>query len=106
MPRSEVLFSAMTCIVIFVAALEFVAAAFGTLMTELTPANRGTLMSLVSLANGIGTGLAPLLMRPLWETGGYLLVTAVLGGLGLILAIVIGLLMIEPGAQLAKVSNP
>jgi len=106
MPRSGILLPALACLVIFVAALEFISAAFVTLMTELTPNNRGTLMSLVSLANGIGTGAAPLLMRPLWETGGYLLVTSVLGGLGLILAVVIGLLMIEPGAQLVKVNGP
>lgn len=99
MPRSGNLLPALVCFVVFVAALELISTAFGTLMTELTPTNRGTLMSLVSLANGIGTGLAPLLMRPLWETGGYLLVTSVLGGFGLIITIVIGLLMTEPGSQ-------
>ena len=65
-------------------------------MTELAPASRGTLLSLVSLAIGIGTGVAPLVLRPLWENGGYGLVTLTLGVTGLVLATVIGILITEP----------
>jgi len=96
LPRLASLVAALFCLVILVAALEISTAAFGTLMTELAPARRGTLMSLVSLAIGVGTGAAPLVMRPLWENGGYGLVTLTLGVAGLGLAIVIGSLVTEP----------
>jgi len=96
LPRLASLVAALFCLVILVAALESSTAAFGTLMTELAPARRGTLMSLVSLAIGVGTGAAPLVMRPLWENGGYGLVTLTLGVAGLGLAIVIGSLVTEP----------
>lgn len=89
----------LICFVLFVTALEFVSASFGTLMTELTPSSRGTFLSLISLANGVGTGAAPLLMLPLWEKGGYQLVTLVLGVVGLVITGVIAALIAEPGAQ-------
>jgi predicted MFS family arabinose efflux permease len=90
--------AALACITLLAVALEFCTASFGTLMTELAPASRGTLLSLVSLAIGVGTGLAPLLLRPLWESGGYGLVTLVLGAVGLVLTIVAGILIAEPQA--------
>ena len=102
LPRSGILSLALVCFVIFVTALEFISASFGTLMTELTPTSRGTLLSMVSLANGIGTGVAPLVMRPLWERGGYQLVTIVLGMIGLVLTVVIAVLMTEPKVQLSQ----
>jgi len=86
----------LCCITLLAVALEFSTASFGTLVTELTPASRGTLLSLVSLAIGIGTGVAPLVLRPLWESGGYGLVTLAVGAVGLVLAIVIGILVTEP----------
>jgi predicted MFS family arabinose efflux permease len=79
----------------FVAALEFGIGSYSTLMTELTPASRGTLMSLFSLANGIGTGMVPLVMRPVWERAGYGMVTLVLGAVGLGTALTIGTFVTE-----------
>jgi len=102
LPRSGILSLALICFAIFVTALEFISASFGTLMTELTPASRGTLLSMVSLANGVGTGAAPLVLRTLWERGGYQLVTIVLGVIGLILTIVIAVLMNEPKVQVSQ----
>lgn len=82
-------------LVVFTAALEFSFGAFSTLMTELVPKSRGTLMSLVSLVNGIGTGAAPLVLRPLWESGGYAAVTLALGMVGVIVAAIVGLFVSE-----------
>jgi DHA1 family inner membrane transport protein len=96
LPHLVALAAVLCCIVLLAVALEFSTASFGTLMTELAPASRGTLLSLVSLAIGLGTGVAPLALRPLWENGGYGLVTLTLGVLGLGLAIVIGILIAEP----------
>jgi DHA1 family inner membrane transport protein len=98
LPHLVVLVAALACITLLAVALEFSTAAFGTLMTELAPSSRGTLLSLVSLAIGIGTGVAPLMLRPLWERGGYGLVTLALGVVGLVLAIVVGRLIAEPQA--------
>jgi predicted MFS family arabinose efflux permease len=98
LPHLVALAAALCCIALLAIALEFSTASFGTLMTELAPANRGTLLSLVSLAIGIGTGVAPLALRPLWESGGYGLVTLTLGVVGLVLAIVVGILIAEPQA--------
>lgn len=80
----------LVCLTVLVAALEFGSAAFITLMTELAPSGRGTLMSLVSLVNGIGTGAVPLLMLSVWQREGYAAVTLVLGMVGLGTAILIG----------------
>jgi predicted MFS family arabinose efflux permease len=85
----------LVALAIFGAALEFGFASFSTLMTELFPAGRGTLMSLVSLANGIGTGMVPLVMAPLWESGGYAIVTLALGAVGLGVTVFVGLLVPE-----------
>jgi DHA1 family inner membrane transport protein len=98
LPHLGVLAAALACITLLAVALEFSTAAFGTLMTELAPSGRGTLLSLVSLAIGVGTGVAPLVLRPLWERGGYGLVTLGLGIVGLVLAIVVGTLIAEPQA--------
>jgi len=105
LPRSGILSLALVCFVIFVTALEFISASFGTLMTELTPTSRGTLLSMVSLANGVGTGAAPIVMRLLWERGGYQLVTIVLGMIGLVLTVVIAVLMTEPKVRLSQVGS-
>jgi predicted MFS family arabinose efflux permease len=96
LPHLATLPAALSCIALLAVALEFSTASFGTLMTELAPASRGTLMSLASLAIGIGTGVAPLALRPLWESRGYGLVTLTLGVAGLILTIVVGILIAEP----------
>jgi predicted MFS family arabinose efflux permease len=96
LPHLVALGVALVCVVVLAVALEFSTASFATLMTELAPASRGTLLSLVSLAIGIGTGLAPLVLRPLWEAAGYRLVTLTVGALGLVLSAVIGLLIVEP----------
>jgi len=93
--RSPVLAAALVGLVVFTTALEFSFASFSTLMTELVPSGRGTLMSLVSLSNGIGTGAVPLLMRPLWESQGYGAVTAVLGVIGLGVVALVGLFVTE-----------
>jgi len=93
--RSPVLAAALVGLVVFTTALEFSFASFSTLMTELAPSGRGTLMSLVSLSNGIGTGAVPLLMRPLWESRGYGAVTAVLGVIGLGMVALVGLFVTE-----------
>ena len=98
LPHLAILVAALACITLLAVALEFSTAAFGTLMTELAPSSRGTLLSLASLAIGVGTGVAPLMLRPLWERGGYGLVTLGLGAVGLILAIVAGILIAEPQA--------
>lgn len=95
LPHLPGLVAVLVGFVVFVAALEFNSASFSTLMTELAPASRGTLMSLVSLAIGIGTGAAPLVMRPLWESGGYAVVTLVLGALGLGVTVIIELFVTE-----------
>ena len=84
-----------------VAALEFGIASYSTLMTELAPASRGTLMSLFSLVNGIGTGVVPLAMRPVWERGGYTIVTLVLGAVGLGTALTIGFFVTERRASVS-----
>ena len=96
LPHLVTLAATLSCIVLVAVALEFSTASFDTLMTELAPSSRGTLLSLVSLAIGIGTGVAPLVLRPLWESGGYGLVTLTLGVVGLVLAIVIRILVTEP----------
>jgi len=96
LPHLVALAAVLCCIVLLAVALEFSTASFGTLMTELAPASRGTLLSLVSLAIGIGTGVAPLVLRPLWESRGYGLVTLTLGVVGLVLAIVMRILVTEP----------
>ncbi len=93
--RSPTVVAVLVGLVVFLAALEFSFAAISTLMTELIPASRGTLMSLVSLANGIGTGLVPLVMRPLWESGGYTVITLVLGAAGLGVTVITGLFVAE-----------
>jgi DHA1 family inner membrane transport protein len=95
LPHSPVMVAVLIGLIVFFAALEFGFASFSTLMTELVPTGRGTLMSLVSLANGIGTGAAPLIMRPLWENQGYTLVTAVLSVVGLSVAVIVGLFVTE-----------
>ncbi len=99
LPHLGVLAAALACITLLAGALEFSTASFSTLMTELAPASRGTLLSLVSLAVGIGTGMAPLVLRPLWERGGYGLVTLALCIVGLVLAIAVGILIAEPQAS-------
>ena len=99
LPHLSALSAALCCIALLAVALEFSTASFGTLMMELAPSGRGTLLSLVSLAIGIGTGVAPLVLRPLWGSGGYGLVTLTLGVVGLILAMVIGTLIVEPQAS-------
>ena len=96
LPHLAELAAALLCFAVLVAALEFSTASIGTLMTELAPDGRGTLMSLASLAIGIGTGAAPPLMRPLWENGGYSSVTLTLGVVGVGLAIAFGILVVEP----------
>ena len=95
LPHSPVLIAVLGGLVVFFAALEFSFASFITLMTELAPAGRGTLMSLVSLVNGIGTGAVPLVMRPLWESKGYATITLVLGIVGLSAAVMVGLFVTE-----------
>jgi hypothetical protein len=72
------------------------------LMTELTATNCGTLLSMVSLKNGIGKVTVPFVMRPLWERGGYQLVTIVLCVIDLVLTVVIAVLMTEPRVQLTQ----
>lgn len=99
LPHLPSLIAVLCCFAVLVAALEVNSASFVTLMTELTPTSRGTLMSLVTLAIGIGTGAAPLLLRPLWESGGYAAVTLALGIVGLSVAIIIGLFISEPKAS-------
>jgi len=99
LPHMSALVAALCCITLLAVALEFSTASFGTLMTELAPSGRGTLLSLVSLAIGIGTGVAPLVLRPLWESGGYGLVTLALGVVGLALAMIVGTLIVEPQAS-------
>ena len=96
LPRLGAMPAVLCCIVLLATALEFSTASFGTLMTELAPSSRGTFLSLTGLAIGIGTGVSPLLLRPLWESGGYGLVTLTLGVVGLVLALVIGILISEP----------
>jgi hypothetical protein len=96
LPHLVALAAILCCIVLLAVALEFSTASFGTLMTELAPGGRGTLLSLVSLAIGMGTGVAPLVLRPLWERGGFELVTLALGVVGMVLAIVVGILIVEP----------
>lgn len=96
LPRSTALATGLAVLIVFVAALEFSFASFSTLMTELAPSGRGTLMSLVSLANGIGTGAVPVVMRSLWESEGYAGVTLVLGAVGLCAAVIVGLFVVEP----------
>ena len=95
LPRLPGATATMAALVVFTAALEFSFGSFSTLLTELAPESRGTLMSLVSLANGVGTGLVPLLMRPLWEGAGYRLITALLGGVGLGMAVIVGVFVAE-----------
>ena len=95
LPHSPNIAAALVGVGVFAAALEFGYASFSALMTELIPHGRGTLMSLISLANGLGAGLVPLLVRPLWENGGYTSVTLALGGVGLGVALVIGLLIVD-----------
>ena len=102
LPHLTGLPAALGCIALLAVALEFSTASFGTLMTELAPASRGTLLSLVSLAIGIGTGMAPLVLRPLWESRGYGLVTLALGVMGLLLAIAAGILIVEPQPSAAE----
>ncbi len=101
LPRTPNLATVLVSLVVLVAALEFSVASFSTLMTELVPDSRGTFMSLVSLVNGIGTGLAPLMLRPVWEGGGYAAITLVLGALGLIVAVIIGVFVAERRALVA-----
>lgn len=93
---------ALAGLIVFTGALEFAFASYSAFLTELAPASRGTLMSLVSLANGIGTGLVPLAMRPVWEAGGYRYVTLALGALGLGLAITSGFLVREATGPISK----
>jgi len=95
LPHAPAVAGALVGLVVFTAALEFGFASFSTLMTELVPGSRGTLMSLVSLVNGIGTGLVPLVMRALWESRGYAGVTFALGVAGLSVVIIIGLFVTE-----------
>ncbi len=95
LPCSPTIAAALVGVSVFAAALEFGFASFSALMTELIPHGRGTLMSLISLANGLGAGLVPLLVRPLWENGSYTAVTLALGGVGLGVALVIGLLIVD-----------
>jgi len=61
----------------------------------LVPQSRGALMSLVNLLNGLGTGVVPLVMAPLWVSGGYTMVMLVLGVVGLSVVAIIGLFVIE-----------
>jgi predicted MFS family arabinose efflux permease len=96
LPHLTGLAAAFACIALLAVALEFSTASFSTLMTELAPESRGTLLSLASLAIGTGTGVAPLALRPLWESRGYELVTLTLGVVGLVLAVAAGILIAEP----------
>lgn len=95
LPRTPDVPLVLVSLVILMAALEFSVASFVALMTELVPERRGAFMSLVSLANGIGTGLAPLMLRPLWEGGGYAATTLVLGVVGVAVMAIIGLFVAE-----------
>ena len=106
LPRWPVLPAVLTGLVVFFAVLEFSFASFGTLMTELVPASRGTLMSLVSLANGIGTGAVPIVMRSLWESKGYASVMLVLGGVGLSVVVIVGLFVTERQALVSHEAPP
>lgn len=99
LPRSPILTGVLIGLIVFFAALEFSFASFSTLTTELAPTGRGTLMSLVSLANGIGTGAAPLVMRPLWESKGYAVIALVLGVVGLGVTAIVGLFVTERQAN-------
>lgn len=95
LPHSPGVVAVLVGLVIFVAAMEFSVASFVTLMTELVPQSRGALMSLVNLLTGLGTGVVPLVMAPLWVSGGYTMVTLVLGVVGLSVVAIIGLFVIE-----------
>ncbi|MDI7277297.1 MAG: MFS transporter, partial [Anaerolineae bacterium] len=101
LPHVPAAVAALAGVVFFTTALEFGIAGFGTLLTELAPEGRGTLLSLVSLANGLGTGLVPLALRPLWERGGYGAITPVLGALSLAALGIVGLAVREQDASLA-----
>jgi predicted MFS family arabinose efflux permease len=101
LPHLPAIVAVLIGLAILVAALEFGIASYSTLMTELVPASRGTLMSLFSLVNGIGTGMVPLAMRPVWERGGYTIVTLVLGAVGLGTVLTIGFFVTERRASVS-----
>jgi len=50
-----------------------------TVMTELMPAARGTLMSMAGMMNSLGVGTAPVIFKSVWEHQGYATVTFILG---------------------------
>ncbi len=93
--RSPTVMILLISLVVLLAALEFSFSSFSTLMTELAPASRGTLMSLSSLVNGVGTGIVPLVLRPLWESEGYPIITLVMGVVGLGVTAIIWLFVTE-----------
>jgi DHA1 family inner membrane transport protein len=91
LPWSGTVWLTIGCLLIFAAGLSLGTSPFVAILTELNPEFRATLMSLNSLCIGVSSSLTPLLMRPLWQAGGYVLVTAVLGAVGLSAALTIGL---------------
>lgn len=97
LPRWHGLAGVLATLTVFFAALEFCAGSLFALMTELVPSARGTMMSLVSLANGIGTGAVPVIMGRMFVTRGYPPITLVLGIAGLLTCAVLGFLVTERG---------
>jgi len=67
--------SALICLVVMAFAWEAGLVAFMTLATELAPAKRGTVLSLISCAHGVGSIAFSLLGPMLWAMGGYSLAT-------------------------------
>ncbi|RJO70890.1 MFS transporter [Nocardia panacis] len=74
----------------------FPAASFKTIAERTTPRNRGTVMSVVLAAAGVGSSLSPLLMGPLLEHFGWRGAFLWLAGTGALLGVVLLLLLPKP----------
>ena len=87
------------------AALEFGFVSLYTIMTELMPAARGTLMSIAGMMNSLGVGTAPVIFKPVWEYSGYAAVTLILGLICAVNVCIIWLL-IDEGSPGGEHANP
>jgi predicted MFS family arabinose efflux permease len=101
LPRMPTIVTTFIMLVVFTLLLEFSYGSYSTLLTELLPNQRGTVLSLVAFVNGVCTGIVPFLAGSIWEEHGYSSVTLLTGLIGMGISLLILFNLKEPIQPLA-----
>ena len=75
---------AISALYLFALANDFSFVAYGVIVTELKPTNRGTMMSAYIFSTGLAIVLAPFLGSFIWPRGGFPLLTLLVSSAGLL----------------------